>query len=720
MHNIFRSLSFTIVQNVYTLFPELYEIFTKLASARYFADENIKAMSQNLYIVMCVCMLFALGIRLINAIVNPAALDGGPDGAKKKKSVKSTFINSIFAVLLIVLIPMGFKILYQVQDDVVEKHWIEKVVIGIDTSQSSQNAGQIIAAYTFYSFCQPDTSHDISIEAFSQQGGDIYNKAITEDINYLKQMDSVINSKTNGKYDLEYNAILAPAVGIYIFYQLILVCMDMALRMFKLGLLELITPIILCGFLFQGTELLGNWFKEVIKTYVLVYLKIALMAFMVYGLSLLNGFLRETDKDGNLMFSYTRPDGTRSIFFEGIIRTFIIIGLLQVVKQIPDIINSIFGSNIKPRGGIRGRLGEMAGVGELAQKGWDAVRKKAVGAGLIAATGPVGWAAAGAGLVGGAAVKHGWEKGYGNHGPWKDTTVGRGLRHVGGVGKGIWTGVKSNQGIIGSINEGVKAYKDTEVAKSAEGARYTDKVGKIVSSMKDKFGIGEDGRLTDAHDPTKTKDQRYDAANIAASNLNSTISSTLSSAGAGKYTSDVQKLASASRDKELANAAKSSYSKIDDALTNLINNTQDADLQEKVRNIQAGFRKGDFTANDVTSKLDTIADPSDPTKKPFGEAAKNIDVDVKNLNNLLKETTSSGATLHDVLNKGGNKYLNISDINNETAALETVYNTRKSDIDSKMEKDNASDIQKLVVNKAVEYMDVTHKALADTSKKKVK
>ena len=374
MQNIFRSLSFTIVQNVYTLFPELYAIFTKLASARYFTEENIRAMSQNLYIVMCVCMLFALGIRLINAIVNPAMLDGGGD-AKNKKSVKHTFINSLLAVLLIVLIPMGFDLLYQVQDNLVEQHWIEKVVLGIDNTDSDQNAGQIIAAYAFYSFCQPNTDKDISVEAFSEAGGDIYNKAITEDINYLKQMDSVINSKTDGEYDLQYNPILAPAVGIYIFYQLILLCMDMALRMFKLGLLELITPIILCGFLFQGSDLLQKWFKEVMKTYVLVYLKIALVAFMVYGLSLLNGFFTRTDADGNKLFEYVRPDGTTSIFFTGIIRTFVIIGLLQLVKQIPDLINSIFGSNIKSRGGISGRLGEMAAVGKLAQKGWDTLRQ---------------------------------------------------------------------------------------------------------------------------------------------------------------------------------------------------------------------------------------------------------------------------------------------------------------------------------------------------------
>ena len=57
----------------------------------------------------------------------------------------------------------------------------------------------------------------------------------------------------------------------------------------------------------------------------------------------------------------------------GLTKFLAIMAVLQLVKKIPDIINSIFGTNIKTRGGIKGRLGEMAGIGGLAQKAWTAL-----------------------------------------------------------------------------------------------------------------------------------------------------------------------------------------------------------------------------------------------------------------------------------------------------------------------------------------------------------
>lgn len=59
--------------------------------------------------------------------------------------------------------------------------------------------------------------------------------------------------------------------------------------------------------------------------------------------------------------------------FIGLTKIFVIIAVLQVVKKIPDIINTIFGTHIQSRGGIKGRLGEMAAVGGLAQKAWTSL-----------------------------------------------------------------------------------------------------------------------------------------------------------------------------------------------------------------------------------------------------------------------------------------------------------------------------------------------------------
>lgn len=66
-------------------------------------------------------------------------------------------------------------------------------------------------------------------------------------------------------------------------------------------------------------------------------------------------------------------DFTTDWIMIGLTKIFVIIAVLQIVKKIPDIINTIFGTHIQSRGGIKGRLGEMAGIGGIAQKAWTSL-----------------------------------------------------------------------------------------------------------------------------------------------------------------------------------------------------------------------------------------------------------------------------------------------------------------------------------------------------------
>ena len=451
MENIFRSLSFNIVQAVYPLIPDLYGIIIDIGSNQYFTAEAIQKLSSNIYLVISVCMLFALGISLISAIVNPDLF------SDKKKGVKSVALRSVAAIFLIILIPMGFNKLYEVQSDVVKNQLVEKIVLGMDPNVSN-DPGQILAAYGFASFCEPHET--VSSQALSSQGADLYNKALTEDISYIKQMDGVINSKTNGEYDLEYNAIIAPAVGIYLLYQMIIIAIDIALRTIKLGMLQLIAPIILCGYVIAGTDILQKWFKMVMSTFVLLFLKMAMIAFMIFGLSLLPDFLEN--------FS------SKSFWYRGFLRMFIIIGLLQLIKQIPEIINNIFGANIKDRGGIRGRLGEMAGVGALAQRGWDQHRQHPIQTAQTLVSAPL--SAVGGGLAHNVAAinraRGQWTNG--NRRAAIGTVLG-GLLGTGGAamrgGRMGW----QNRNLQGIGAQGHR-YEDTHVGDSTLNGRVQDSI----------------------------------------------------------------------------------------------------------------------------------------------------------------------------------------------------------------------------------------------------
>lgn len=478
--DVMVKFSFWISRMVYPMIADFYDIFDILARHRFFTDDTIRKISNNIYILISVIMLFAFSIKLITAIVNPDSL------TDKKKGFTGLFMRSLIGILLIVFIPWGFQMAYELQDKLLDKSIIQKLVLG-DKAAYSTNGGDVIAGATLSTFLQPtgvatsaemqqalasqetfekiiDTNEldneninevlspynienlscpsDMTVADFKNvlayentvdDSGDFdesiltdNNKKYKEDANMEDFMSfcsepflSVYNNRTetindsgsceskyenmivdinkidnfkkcitkrdiSDKYIYSYNGILAPIAGIFMAYEMLVLCIDIALRSIKLGLLELIAPVIICGYIYSG-EVIKKWLKEVVATYVLVFVKLAVVSFLIVGLTTLPDFLNNSDFASHKL----------------LIKLLIIIGLLQLVKQLPNLINSIFGIEIKSQGGIKGRLGEMAGVGKMAQDAWSKLGGKAKGLGKTLALAPVG--AAGAGL------KKGWK-----------------------------------------------------------------------------------------------------------------------------------------------------------------------------------------------------------------------------------------------------------------------------------------------------------------------
>lgn len=684
MGNIFRSLSFNITQAVYTIIPALYGVFMDLASNRYFSEKSIKELSTNIYTVISVCMLFALGIKLLSAIVNPDLLDD------KKKGAKKVFINCALSVFLIILIPIGFDKLYELQDDVVKNQLVEKLVLGMDTSQQSK-PGQILAAYAFSSFCHPKDT--VSSSKLSSSGGDWYNKALQEDINYIDKLDDVIVSKTNGEYDLEYNTLISPIVGVVLDYQLILLCMDTALRTIKLGLLELIAPIVLCGFIFAGSDLLQRWFKEVISTFTLLFIKIGTVSFLIFGLSLLPDFLNN--------FS------DKSLFYKGFLRVFMLIGLLQVIHILPDLIKKIFNVDVKLRGGIKGRLGEMAGVGQLAQKAWDKVKtaglKVGAAAGIVA-SGLTGLTAA----TGLGVAAYQWKKGFGNTRAWRDRGAGRVIRRVGSGANSLWTGLSTKGGVGKSIEAAKKSYNESEIGMLDAA---TKKDG-IISSIKKSFGIGEDGRITDVvrHIQNDNNEAATKEAIRKSKLLGNNIAKELKR---NHISNDVVKLTQdyslAAKDEAISSAISSKYNTIKDKVQSMIDNETNAATKRQLRDYLGKYLKSDMSSTELVAAIGSIAG--------MDSAANSIKSDSDKLQRLLQTTISAGdnegRTFLDFLT-GNTGRINIGALGDEVSAFKTTADSRKSDVDAAKNIYKLDDNQKAAIDKTMDSINVTAKTYAST------
>ena len=80
----------------------------------------------------------------------------------------------------------------------------------------------------------------------------------------------------------------------------------------------------------------------------------------------------------------------------GMLKLLVFIATLQLVKKLPDIINGIFGTQLKWQGGVKGRLGEMIGIGGLAQKAWSSLGTGAKNIAKLGLSAPIAGAYLGA------------------------------------------------------------------------------------------------------------------------------------------------------------------------------------------------------------------------------------------------------------------------------------------------------------------------------------
>lgn len=378
---MFRKIGLAFCGIFYKLIPSIYDVFYDISNASFFQEEAIRKLSNNIYILVSVAMLFTMGVQLLKAIVNPDLL------LDNKKGTAAFFKRAFLSIVIITLVPIAFDALLELQNTILEKSIIEKVVTGYSGSQDELKVGQYIAGVSLSEMLYPVDGATMEEDADALAAS--YNSMINDNVKmYFDDMYDYIAVKnqtesSDEKYVLHFEFLACAITGFVLCYLLVVNCIDISLRMVKLSLLELIAPVSIVAYIIQGEKSLESWVKEVTKTYALIFVKIGALSFATYGIQQLSTFMNDKQDNPNAW----------------IIKLLALMGLLMVVNELPNLIQSLFGVDFQWKGGIRGRLGQMKGVGSLAQKGWDGIRK-GIGSGAKKA----GLAAAGGLLTAGGAI----------------------------------------------------------------------------------------------------------------------------------------------------------------------------------------------------------------------------------------------------------------------------------------------------------------------------
>lgn len=376
-----------------------------------------KQIYTRIYIILGVFMAFKLTFSFLKYLVSPDAM------TDKEQGVGKLIGRVVAMIIMLIAFPIVFfnpvpgdsqnrTVLAVLQDGVVKT--LPRIILGQaigDTNASgSVNAKDngkelalsMLKSFYYPSLCNEDSKNYDKTQStecqkyFAGEQASISSKDHLDPsgINSFKAFNnSVINEGSGGDYAYQYMWPLTTVTGILLIVIMAGICIDIAIRCFKLLILEVMAPVPIMTYIDPKASKDGSfaaWSKTLISTYIDLFVKLG----TVYLVLLLASALFRQELFDKA--AYNNFSGLSYLY----VQVFLVIGLFQFAKQAPKFIKDALG--IKDNGGSGGFMGKaLAGMAG-------------------AAAGFAGGVAGGGGIMGGlSAAAGGFSAGAANAGSGK-------------------------------------------------------------------------------------------------------------------------------------------------------------------------------------------------------------------------------------------------------------------------------------------------------------
>lgn len=339
-----------IASGIYLLVEKIFDLFFKITEYTMFDNDMILDLFNRIFMIIGVFMFFKLCVSFISYLITPEAVKDKEKGAGKLFGRLITML-----ILLYVLMPQqGFNLwgvqeadekyqfngllfgaLYDFQSRVINDGTISKLILGKSVSNSEvekTNIGEEIAMMIHESF--------LNIADTDDECKDLAQK----NLNAITTISDVVNSTCQddgakaGYYQYTYNGFMAIIVGIGVCVIVFLFSFDVAVRMIKLGILRLLSPIPAISYIDPKSSkdgMFANYVKTLTSTYLDLFLRLAIIYLVIYLIDNINKNFENLITSNNDV---------------GIEAAVILISLLFFAAQAPKFIQQALGIKSKGTG----------------------------------------------------------------------------------------------------------------------------------------------------------------------------------------------------------------------------------------------------------------------------------------------------------------------------------------------------------------------------------
>lgn len=400
LNDLFRGLMFAIDNIIYSLIPIIYKLFIYISELNLLESSTaLTDLVNRVYTLLGIFMLFKVSFSLLQYMVDPNAF------SDSSKGIGKLVTNVLVAMILLVSVPTLFSKAVEIQSVIVESNAIGQLILGnsngngtiTDEKLNAENIGimardvQFLMFGAFYTLnttdfpsCSSSTSGNNkelpnaipfgTVEMALKNNGQClsevneglasYENAAADRVtlaSFFKQADdngTIIDSRNfshfntllswkndNGTYNINYMPLISTACGIYIVILLLSFTIDIGVRSIKLCFLQMVAPIAIVSYIdpketiHQGK--LHNWASQCGKVYLSLFIRLATVFFTMFLVSAIASSVMYTEVgNGGLNKEIQSIGGSEYTIW---IYTFLILGAFMFAKQVPAMIESIFG-----------------------------------------------------------------------------------------------------------------------------------------------------------------------------------------------------------------------------------------------------------------------------------------------------------------------------------------------------------------------------------------
>ena len=379
---------------IYTLINVVYQVFLVLAGGGQIFDKSyINGMVSRIYVIIGVIVLFLVAYSLLRSMVNP------DEAIKGKKSPVNIVKDVVISIVLIAFVPSIFSFMFSLQDSLLKNNTIGKIIAGnqggSDVNQTISQGGMEMAAGVWGAFIQvnPNGNGNGTFYCTNREEEENLRLANGEECVVLDIVDGITYgemwdyAKNTGQLfwlvgivpkilddSVTYLFIVDSIAGIFVLFVLLSYCFDMALRLVKLAVYELIAPIPILARIVpgeQGNKVFSNWLKAVGSTFAEAFIRIAVLYFAVIIIATVASSIDN-------LFGFLVTDLTVwNALIKLVAQALIILGIIMFVKQFPQIFKEMTGldsGKYNPIKSFKQGFGLVAGgaVGRSPMAAWRA------------------------------------------------------------------------------------------------------------------------------------------------------------------------------------------------------------------------------------------------------------------------------------------------------------------------------------------------------------